>query len=213
LSVEDPALLTLPDPAGVAHVPSPRQNVEDDALVPELRFATGRFPVTSFARRTVSVLLAPLIVLFVSVSAPARVARVPVVGKVTLVPAVTVRVVEKAPDIASAPANERLPASVIDRSASPTFHDTVRFAVSPSDVADFKSNAAPVDRIPNPVIAEIVPPTKFGAETEGDVRVLFVSVSVPASVAKSPSLSAELNCAVVPVTELFPTSNVLFVRV
>ena len=31
---------------GVAHVPSPRQNVVDDADVPELRFATGRLPVT-----------------------------------------------------------------------------------------------------------------------------------------------------------------------
>ena len=35
-----------PPPAGVAHVPSPRQNVVPDAPVPELRFVTGRFPVT-----------------------------------------------------------------------------------------------------------------------------------------------------------------------
>ena len=34
-------------PEGAAQVPSPLQNVEDDALVPELRFVTGRFPVTS----------------------------------------------------------------------------------------------------------------------------------------------------------------------
>lgn len=33
-------------PAGVAHVPSPRQNVEDDALVPEFRLLTDRLPVT-----------------------------------------------------------------------------------------------------------------------------------------------------------------------
>jgi len=32
--------------AGVAQVPSPRQNVVDDALVPEFRLATGRLPVT-----------------------------------------------------------------------------------------------------------------------------------------------------------------------
>ena len=32
--------------AGVAHVPSPRQKVVDDALVPEFRFVTGRLPVT-----------------------------------------------------------------------------------------------------------------------------------------------------------------------
>ena len=46
LSVEDPELLTLPPPAGAAHVPSPRQNVEDDAEVPLFRFPTGRLPVT-----------------------------------------------------------------------------------------------------------------------------------------------------------------------
>lgn len=33
-------------PAGVAHVPSPRQKVVADALVPLLRFVTGRLPVT-----------------------------------------------------------------------------------------------------------------------------------------------------------------------
>lgn len=35
-----------PPPAGVAHVPSPRQKVVPEAAVPELRFVTGRFPVT-----------------------------------------------------------------------------------------------------------------------------------------------------------------------
>lgn len=37
-------------PAGVAHVPSPRQNVVLDALVPLLRFVTGRLPVTPVER-------------------------------------------------------------------------------------------------------------------------------------------------------------------
>jgi hypothetical protein len=32
--------------AGAAHVASPRQNVEAEADVPELRFATGKLPVT-----------------------------------------------------------------------------------------------------------------------------------------------------------------------
>ena len=32
--------------AGVAQVPSPRQNVVEDALVPEPRLVTGRLPVT-----------------------------------------------------------------------------------------------------------------------------------------------------------------------
>src|SRR5271157_2908150 len=35
-----------PPPLGVAHVPSPRQNVEDAADVPELRLVTGKLPVT-----------------------------------------------------------------------------------------------------------------------------------------------------------------------
>jgi hypothetical protein len=42
-------------------------------------------------------------VLFVSVSVPARVARVPVVGRVTLVVAVAVIVVAKAPDVVKSP--------------------------------------------------------------------------------------------------------------
>ena len=46
------ALHALEPPLGVAHVPSPRQKVEDDALVPLLRFVTGRFPVTSAVRLT-----------------------------------------------------------------------------------------------------------------------------------------------------------------
>src|SRR3954462_2104794 len=36
-----------PPAEGVAHVASPRQNVVLEALVPELRFATGRLPVTA----------------------------------------------------------------------------------------------------------------------------------------------------------------------
>ena len=38
--------VTVPAPAGVAQVPSPRQKVVDDAAVPELRWLTARFPVT-----------------------------------------------------------------------------------------------------------------------------------------------------------------------
>src|SRR6266566_7567503 len=34
------------------HVPSPRQNVDDEALVPLFKFPTGRFPVTALARLT-----------------------------------------------------------------------------------------------------------------------------------------------------------------
>ena len=41
-----PEVVTVPDPDGAAHVPSPLQYVELEALVPLLRFATGKFPVT-----------------------------------------------------------------------------------------------------------------------------------------------------------------------
>lgn len=41
-----------PEIVGEAHVASPRQNVELLALVPLLRFATGRLPVTPFERST-----------------------------------------------------------------------------------------------------------------------------------------------------------------
>jgi len=58
-------------------------------------------PLTSLAIRTVSVLLAPLIVLLVSVSEPACVDNVPLVGKVTLLAAVVVNVRAKAPFVAS----------------------------------------------------------------------------------------------------------------
>lgn len=36
-----------PEPAGVPHVPSPLQKVEEEAEVPEFRCVTPRFPVTS----------------------------------------------------------------------------------------------------------------------------------------------------------------------
>ena len=36
--------VTVPVPAGAAQTPSPLQNVEDEAPVPEFRFETGRFP-------------------------------------------------------------------------------------------------------------------------------------------------------------------------
>ena len=42
----EPLVVTVPVPAGVDHVPSPLQKVDEDADVPELRLVTGRFPVT-----------------------------------------------------------------------------------------------------------------------------------------------------------------------
>ena len=56
LSTDDAGPVTSPEPppppAGVAHVPSPRQKVVELAPVPLPRLETGRFPVTSDARFT-----------------------------------------------------------------------------------------------------------------------------------------------------------------
>lgn len=50
-------------------------------------------------------------------------------------------------------------------------------------------------------------------DATGVVRVLLVRVCVPAKVAKSPSVSAVLNCAVVPDTVLEPRAIVLLLKV
>ena len=59
------------------------------------------------------VLLDPEIVLLVSVSAPASVARVPEVGRVTLVAPVAVRAIEYAPEVVNSPAVLTLPPKVM----------------------------------------------------------------------------------------------------
>lgn len=46
LGALNPTLVTVPEPDGDAQVPSPRQNVLDDALVPPFRLDTGKLPVT-----------------------------------------------------------------------------------------------------------------------------------------------------------------------
>ena len=51
------AKIISPEPAGVAHVPSPRQYVDELALVPLLRLVTGRLPVTSADKSTLLILL------------------------------------------------------------------------------------------------------------------------------------------------------------
>jgi hypothetical protein len=115
-----------------AHVPSPLQNVLEDAEVPELRLVTGKFPVTPLARlicAQAGLLLVPVLdkyrVAFVSLFradrtfvadaynkspcakegmlAPDVVAKVPEVGKVTVVVLVIVPVNAKAPDIVKFP--------------------------------------------------------------------------------------------------------------
>lgn len=47
-----PEVVTVPLPEGVAHVPSPRQNVVPLAEVPEFKLPTGKFPETSAVKET-----------------------------------------------------------------------------------------------------------------------------------------------------------------
>lgn len=127
----------IPDPLpeGATHVPSPRQNVVAEAPVPELRLVTGRLPVTSDANRTVNVLLAPAIVLFVNVSVVARATRVSVaVGRVS-VPVLTI--LEK-PGVTSVGlvANTRAPLPV----------SSVTVALRLADVGVARKVAIPVAR-------------------------------------------------------------------
>jgi hypothetical protein len=49
-------------PAGVAQVPSPRQKVEPDALVPLFRLPTGRLPRSAYATVTLAESACPLTV-------------------------------------------------------------------------------------------------------------------------------------------------------
>jgi hypothetical protein len=62
LAVTSPVKAVIPElPLGVAHVPSPRQNVVPDAEVPEFRFVTGKLPVTWLARFMLATPKTPLV--------------------------------------------------------------------------------------------------------------------------------------------------------
>jgi hypothetical protein len=96
-------------------------------------------------------------VLLVNVSAPARVAKVPVVGSVTLVVAVAVRVVLNAPEVARVEPSTRVRVEPVAGAVIDTLFILVAVAT--------------------PIV---------GVVRVGLVRVLFVRVSVPANVARVP---------------------------
>jgi len=102
-------------------------------------------------------------VLFVRVSTPARVAKVPAVGRVTEVAPVDAKVVAKAPVCASVPAVEKVVPDPNDRVAAAFV--TVRLLIE---------------------VAVATP--NVGVVKVGAVRVLFVRVSTPANVAKVPAV-------------------------
>lgn len=100
----------------VGLVESTTDPVPVEAVTPVPPLATGKVPVTPVVRLTlVMVLLEPLMVLLVRVSAPAKVASVPVVGNVIEVVAVVVSVVANAPEVVNAPPVDMFPPSVIVR--------------------------------------------------------------------------------------------------
>ena len=84
---------------------SPNETAVEPIVIDELT----KDPLPMFVR----VLLAPLMVLLVSVSTPARVARVPESGKVTLVAPVVVRFRENAPVVVKDPAVDKFPPTVM----------------------------------------------------------------------------------------------------
>jgi hypothetical protein len=109
-------------------------------------------------------------VLFVKVSTPARVVKVPAVGRVTLVAPVEVSVVANVPVWARVPAVENVVPEPNDKVAAALV--TVRLLI---DVAV----AAP----------------KVGVVKVGAVKVLFVKVSTPARVAKVPAVGRVTDVA------------------
>ncbi len=96
----------MPEIAGVAHVPSPRQNVVPLAPEPPAKLVTGRFPVTPVVNgKLIQLVKSPL---DGSPNASPLVYKVPEVGNVTAVDPVRVPVNGNAPENVTAPPIVRL---------------------------------------------------------------------------------------------------------
>jgi len=117
---------------------------------------------------------------------------------------VDVRVGTVAPSTAITPADTRemVVSVVCPTSSEPTPSASVVESTTPARGRPVQFVSVPEDGVP-----------RVGVVSVGLARVLLVSVSVPASVAKSPSDNAELNCATVPLTVLELRLTVLFVSV
>src|SRR3989338_2207222 len=148
---------------------------------------TSSFPLES-AMYPRSANLGWVRVLLVKVSVPASVERVPVVGSVTSVAPVVVKVRELLPEVMNALARVRLPARFTVRAASFNVRVKVLPAARFSVLASVRSNApVPVERIPRDVRASAVPPL-----ISGEVRVLLVNVVVLDAVIKPAPLTKTL---------------------
>jgi hypothetical protein len=189
-------------------------------------------------------------VLFVSVSVPARVARVPVVGKVTDVAAVLVNVVAKAPEVVKLPpkvmvlvplstpvpplAPGKIPVTPDVKGNPVAFVNTAALGVPKAGVTNV--GEVPNTNDPEPVSSETTPANSAevvadkalilsvvttnvfeegmevplilvavatpnaGVVKVGFVKVLFVSVSVPAKVARVPETAGKVIAVLVPAT-------------
>ncbi len=125
---------------------------------------------------TFSLILGLVSVLLVSVSLPARVVSVPVVGIVTLVMPVAVSVIAKPPEVAKPAANDKFPARSMVLLLLFTLNVRMRCEFSPESEASTSSLTLPVSLMPRATAVLML----------GAVSVLLVSVSMPVNVARVP---------------------------
>jgi hypothetical protein len=177
-------------------------------VLPAVRFSVfarvrsnAPVPVERIPREVIAVWVPPLIVgdvkvLADNVSVPASVARVPVVGSVTLVEPVVVRVTGFAPEVEKLPLRFRFPLRTILLEAFATSIVTERPAVKAKEevAAKVTSNAAEVS-----LIASVDVPVIDAPVIVGDVKVLFVKVCVALINAKVSVVATE-GIVIVPVT-------------
>ena len=108
-----PAIVVLEAPNAIAVVPTVTE------LFAKLAFVIPAVPLKLLLVKPLIVFEPAAIVLFVNVSVPARVARVPVVGRVNVVAAVAVSVVLNAPAVAKVEPLTKVNVPVVDETVKP----------------------------------------------------------------------------------------------